>query len=224
MEVISILAVLLLSYTAGAIPFGLIIVKIANGKDVRMIESGRTGGTNVFRAAGWFAGVLTAFMDVIKGVATAWIVNWFMPGDLWLQVFAAVMAIIGHNYSIFLWERNEQGRLRLRGGAGGATALGGAIALWPQAWLIILPLSVLVYLFVGYASVTTISIAFFALLIFIYRAATEMSPWTYVIYGIAAQLIVLWALRPNLKRLFAGNERAVGLRAYMMKKLKNPSA
>jgi acyl phosphate:glycerol-3-phosphate acyltransferase len=224
MEVLPVLAVLLLSYIAGAIPFGLIIVKIANGKDVRTIESGRTGGTNVFRAAGWFAGVLTAFMDVIKGVATAWIVNWFMPGYYWLQVFAAVMAIIGHNYSIFLWERNEQGKLRLRGGAGGATALGGAIALWPQAWLIILPLSLLVYLFIGYASVTTISIAFFALLIFIYRAATEVSPWTYVVYGIAAELIVLWALRPNLKRLFAGNERAVGLRAYMLKKLKNPSA
>jgi acyl phosphate:glycerol-3-phosphate acyltransferase len=207
-----------------SIPFGLIIVKIANGKDVRNIESGRTGGTNVFRAAGWFAGVLTALMDVIKGVATAWIVMWFMPGDIWLQVLAAVMAIIGHNYSIFLLERNEKGRIRLRGGAGGATALGGAIALWPQAWLVILPLTVLVYLLIGYASVTTISIAFFAILVFAYRAITEMSPWNYVVYGVAAELIVLWALRPNLKRLFAGNERAVGLRAYLMKKIKNPSS
>jgi acyl phosphate:glycerol-3-phosphate acyltransferase len=224
MQILLALTVLLLSYLAGSIPFGLIIVKIANGKDVRSIESGRTGGTNVFRAAGWFAGVLTALMDVIKGIATAWIVMWFMPGDIWLQVLAAVMAIIGHNYSIFLLERNEKGRPRLRGGAGGATALGGAIALWPQAWLVILPLSVLVYLFIGYASITTISIAFFAIVVFVYRAITDMSPWTYVVYGIAAELIVLWALRPNLKRLFAGNERAVGLRAYLMKKLKNPSS
>jgi acyl phosphate:glycerol-3-phosphate acyltransferase len=224
MEILSVLTVLLLSYLAGAIPFGLIIVKIANGKDVRKIASGRTGGTNVFRAAGWFAGVLTAVMDVIKGVATAWIVTFFMPGDIWLQVLAAVMAIIGHNYSIFLLDRNEKGRICLRGGAGGATALGGAIALWPQAWLIILPLAVLVYLLIGYASVTTISIAFFAIVIFVYRAMADMSPWTYVVYGIAAELIVLWALRPNLKRLFAGNERAVGLRAYLMKKLKNPSS
>ncbi|MEN4042558.1 MAG: glycerol-3-phosphate acyltransferase [Anaerolineaceae bacterium] len=224
MAIFPVLAVLALSYLAGSIPFGLIIVKIANGKDVRAVESGRTGGTNVFRAAGWFAGVLTAFMDIIKGVATAWIVMWFMPGDIWLQVLAAIMAIVGHNYSIFLIERNERGRLRLRGGAGGATALGGAIALWPQAWLIILPLAVLVYLIIGYASITTISIAFFAIVIFAYRAITEMSPWIYVFYGIAAELIVLWALRPNLKRLFAGNERAVGIRAYLLKKIKNPSS
>jgi glycerol-3-phosphate acyltransferase PlsY len=46
----------------------------------------------------------------------------------------------------------------------------------------------------------------------------------YVFYGIAAELIVLWALRPNLKRLFAGNERAVGIRAYLLKKIKNPSS
>ncbi len=218
MEWISWLTVLFLSYLAGAIPFGLLIVKIANGKDVRRIESGRTGGTNVMRAAGWFAGVLTAMMDIVKGVATAWIVNWLMPGNLWLQVLAAVMAILGHNYSVFLLEKNEKGRICLRGGAGGATALGGAIALWPPAVLLIVPLGLLVWLFVGYASVTTMSVALFATLIFAYRAFQNLSPWIYVVYGVIAELILLWALRPNIRRLIAGNERVVGLRAYFIKK------
>ncbi len=218
MEWVPWLAVLLLSYLAGAIPFGLLIVKIATGKDVRKVASGRTGGTNAMRAAGWFAGVLTAVMDIVKGVATAWIVNWIMPGNLWLQVLAAVFAILGHNYSVFLLDKNEKGHLRLRGGAGGATALGGAIALWPPAVLLILPLGLLVWLFVGYASVTTMSVALFATLIFAIRASENLSPWIYVIYGVIAELILLWALRPNIKRLIAGNERVVGLRAYFIKR------
>ena len=60
------LVVLVLSYMIGSIPFGLIVVKIVIGKDVRSIESGRTGGTNVMRAAGVVSGVITGIMDVLK--------------------------------------------------------------------------------------------------------------------------------------------------------------
>lgn len=62
------LVVLVLSYILGSIPFGLIVVKIAIGKDVRSIESGRTGGTNVMRAAGVLSGVITAGLDVLKAL------------------------------------------------------------------------------------------------------------------------------------------------------------
>ena len=218
MEILRILSVLLLAYLVGSIPSGWIVVKIATGKDVLKVESGRTGGTNAMRAAGFFAGLVTAILDVLKGVSTGWIVSWLMPGDVWLQVLAAVLAIIGHNYSVFLLKLDENGRLHFRGGAGGATALGGAIALWPQAWMVILPLAVLVFLLVGYASVTTISIAASALLVFIYRAAVGTSPWVYVLYGALALAIVVIALRPNLERLKRGTERMVGLRAYLLKK------
>ena len=218
MEILRILSVLLLAYLVGSIPSGWIVVKIATGKDVLKVESGRTGGTNAMRAAGFFAGLVTALLDVLKGVSTGWIVSWLMPGDVWLQVLAAVLAILGHNYSVFLLKLDENGRLRFRGGAGGATALGGAIALWPQAWMVILPLAVLVFLLVGYASVTTISIAASALLVFIYRAAVGTSPWVYVLYGALALAIVVIALRPNLERLKRGTERMVGLRAYLLKK------
>ena len=218
MEILRILSVLLLAYLVGSIPSGWIVVKIATGKDVLKVESGRTGGTNAMRAAGFFAGLVTALLDVLKGVSTGWIVSWLMPGDVWLQVLAAVLAILGHNYSVFLLKLDDNGRLRFRGGAGGATALGGAIALWPQAWMVILPLAVLVFLLVGYASVTTISIAASALLVFIYRAAVGTSPWVYVLYGALALAIVVIALRPNLERLKRGTERMVGLRAYLLKK------
>ena len=213
-------AALLLSYLAGSIPFGWIIVKIATGKDVTQVESGRTGGTNAMRAAGLLAGLLTGFFDVMKGVSTAWIVSWLVPGFPWVRVAAGLMAVMGHNHSIFLVERDPvTNRIRLRGGAGGATVLGGAIALWPSTWYIVLPLSAAVFLFGGYASLTTISVAFFSIVIFGYRAWIGQSPWEYVMYGVISLLVVLWALRPNLKRLKEGTERRVGgLRALFIKK------
>ncbi|NPV78116.1 MAG: glycerol-3-phosphate acyltransferase [Anaerolineae bacterium] len=208
-----------LAYLAGSIPFGYFVVRIINGRDVRMVESGRTGGTNAFRAAGLLAGLITALLDVLKGVASGWLVGWLAPGNIWYQVIAAVLVVVGHNYSIFLTEQDPvSGRFRLRGGAGGAPALGGSIALWPQSGLVILPLAIFVFLFIGYASITTISITIISTVFFAYRALAGFSPWAYVVYGIIATLIVIWALRPNLDRLRQGKERVVGLRAYFMKK------
>lgn len=210
---------LLISYLIGSIPCGFLIVKIFNGKDIRKVESGRTGGTNAMRAAGFWAGLLTMAMDILKGVSSYWIVLWLAKPNPWVQIAAAILVIIGHNYSIFLIEKKADGKFHLRGGAGGMPCLGGAIALWPQIWIIILPLAILVFLLIGYASVTTMSIAFFATVVFIYRAITGMSPWIYVIYGILAEVILMWALRPNLKRLKEGTERLVGLRAYLLNKV-----
>ena len=211
------LLVLLLAYLLGSIPVGYLVVKIFNGRDVRQIESGRTGGTNAMRAAGLWAGAITATLDVLKGAATALVVNWLVPGQIWVQVIAALLAVLGHNYPIFLLRR-ENGRWIMRGGAGGATCLGGAIALWGPIWLFILPLAVLIYLFIGYASVTTMSVAFISMVIFAIRAAMGLSPWAYVFYGLFALVALVIALRPNIKAVIAGTERVVGLRAKWLKR------
>jgi glycerol-3-phosphate acyltransferase PlsY len=219
MEFLNIALALVLSYLAGSIPFGLVFVRIINGKDLRTVESGRTGTTNAIRAAGMGAGLLTICMDVLKGVATGWIASWLVPGNHWVQVFAALAAILGHNYSIFLIEKKENGGFRLRGGAGGAPTFGGAIALWPPIAFIILPLGALIYLLIGYASVTTMSVALITGILFYLRFIEGLGPWIYALYGFAALIIVMYALRPNLARLVAGTERAVGLRAYLKKKV-----
>jgi glycerol-3-phosphate acyltransferase PlsY len=64
MQMLTSIGVVIIGYILGSIPFGLLIVKIKTGKDVRTVESGRTGGTNVVRAAGFGAGLLTAILDV----------------------------------------------------------------------------------------------------------------------------------------------------------------
>jgi len=204
------IGVLLLAYIIGSIPFGWLIVKLKTGKDIRVIESGRTGGTNAMRAAGLGAGLLTAFMDILKGASAVWIAKAILPEAHLLHVLAPIASILGHNYSIFVPERNEQGRIvRLRGGAGGAPSVGGAFGLWGASIFIIVPLGALLFFTVGIASITTLSVAFSAIIIFAVRAWLGLGLWTDVLYGVLAEILLIWALRPNLKKLFSGQERII---------------
>lgn len=218
MSVLMTVAVLFASYLLGAIPFGLVIVRLKTGKDIRQVESGRTGGTNAGRAAGLGAGVLTAVLDFLKSTASVLLVRLLagyqlIPQSPWLEVLAPVLAVLGHNYSIFLLQRTESGRLKFGGGAGGAPTTGGAMGLWAPSILILLPVGLIVLFVVGYASLATISVAVAATLVFAYRAWIGADPWQYIFYGIFTGVLLVWALRPNLKRLVNGTERIVGLRA-----------
>ncbi len=211
MQIVLDLVAVVLAYVIGSIPFGLVIVKLKTGKDIREVESGRTGGTNALRAAGFWAGIGTALLDILKGAVAVWLARWISPQQDWLHVIAPLAAILGHNYSIFLAERDANGKFRLRGGAGGAPSVGGAWGLYPSSLLIILPLGVLVFFTIGIASVTTMAVALFAIIVFAVYAAQGILPWWYVLYGVGAELLLIWALRPNIKKLFAGQERVVGI-------------
>ncbi len=211
-----------IAYLIGSIPSGLLIVKIATGKDLRKIESGRTGGTNAMRAAGPLAGLVTALLDISKGAAAVWVGQSLFSSPDWIVAINGLLAILGHNYSAFLVTKNKAGKLRFRGGAGGATTLGVAIGLWVNSWLVILPIAVLVYILIGYASLTTISIALSTMGIFTVKAINGVTPWVYAILGAAAVATVVIALKPNIQRLKEGTERHVNLiaRIFNPKKFK----
>lgn len=217
MQIFVAVGILVISYLLGSIPTGLIIVRLATGKDIREVESGRTGGTNVMRAAGWLAGLTTAGVDGLKGAVAVWVAHWLTGGNVWIVALAPAAAILGHNYSIFLRERDENGKLRLRGGAGGATAIGGAFALWPPSLFIVATIGALIFWFIGYASVGTMSVPVTAFLLFLIRYLQGQGPWEYMLYGIVAEFLLIWALRPNIKRLLNGTERLVGYRARKKK-------
>ena len=203
------IGIVILAYIFGSIPFGLLIVKLKTGKDIREVESGRTGGTNAMRAAGFWAGFATALLDILKGAVGVWVAQWLTPDSQWVHVLSPIAAILGHNYSIFLAERDANGKFRLRGGAGGAPSVGGAMGLWPASILIILPLGMLTFFTIGIASITTMAVALFAIIVFAVRALLFDGQWIDVWYGIGAEILLVWALRPNLKKLMEGNERIV---------------
>ncbi len=221
MQILPSLGILLLGYILGAIPFGYILVKARTGRDIRDVYSGRTGGTNVMRAAGKRIGILTAVFDILKGFGAAQLALQLAPREPWLAVLVPLAAVLGHNYSIFLAKQDKKGLWQFGGGAGGATVGGGAVGLWLPSLYIMLPIGLAIYYFVGYASITTLSIGVMTTIIFAVRAYLGFSPWEYVAYGLASLAILAWALRPNIKRLLDGTERFHGYRARKQKPKKS---
>ena len=138
MTIIICVAVVVISYILGSIPFGLLIGKLSARTDIRQTGSGRTGATNVLRTAGKKAAALSLILDIVKGALAVliarWLFDWAQPmvGDVspsWMpgsaHALAALMVMAGHNWSVFL---------KFKGGRGVATFLGGLLALaWPAA-------------------------------------------------------------------------------------------
>lgn len=209
MQILIGIGTVIIGYILGSIPFGLLIVKAKTGKDIRQVESGRTGGTNAVRAAGFGAGLLTAILDILKGATSVWIARALVPDEHIFQVLAPIAAILGHNYSLFLISRDEDGKLRFRGGAGGAPTLGGAMGLWPWMFPIVFGFGAIVWFGLGIASVTTMAIGLIVTIVFVIRVSLGYQNGLDIWYGIIATFFLIWALRPNIKKLFAGQERVV---------------
>lgn len=219
MDIFPMMGWLALAYLIGSIPFGYIFIRMTTGQDIREFHSGRSGGTNVMRVTNVWVGLATGVLDTLKGASAVWIARALFPDATLIHVLSPIMTIIGHNYSILLVTRMEDGRLVYTGGAGGSTCLGGVVGLWFPGGVITTLIGILLWYFLGYASVTTLSFAFSAIVIFAVRASLGLSPWVYVLYGVMAQILLVWALRPNIQRLKEGTERLHGFRARKRKKV-----
>lgn len=195
------IATLLVAYLFGSFPTGYLVVRAFTGQDVRQLGSGRTGGTNVLRTAGWVAAVLTVLGDLLKGVAAVLVAH--ALGQTPLAVAAAsVAAILGHNYSIFL---------RFRGGAGTMTSIGIALFMSPVVGAAVIVLGVAMLLLRRYASLASITVAVAMPALFGAGTLWFGMPVLYCLGTAAITLVVIYQLRPNICRLLAGTERKVAL-------------
>jgi glycerol-3-phosphate acyltransferase PlsY len=208
---------LILAYLIGTIPSGFIYVKLKTGQDVRTIQSGRTGGTNSMRAAGVGIGIATMVTDFAKGAAAVFLAKALLPEHAWIHVLSGLLVIIGHNYNIFMSTKDENGKWKIGGGAGGSPALGATTALWLPSFLIAFPLAFIGLYFIGYASVATIISGSSALIIFIVTGLMGITPLSYIVYGAGALTLLLISLKENIKRLKNGTERMHGYRARKKK-------
>jgi acyl phosphate:glycerol-3-phosphate acyltransferase len=201
----------LIGYILGSIPFGFLYVKAKTGKDIRTIGSGRMGGTNSYRAGGVVIGILTALSDFLKGAVSIWAATWLFadkadPALLpWIVTTGGVMAVMGHNWSVFL---------KFKGGAGTGPNIGWATAVWWPIFPIGFVMMLGLFWLVGMASVASMAMALLIPLVFAIRYFMGLDPTpAYMVGGIITALAVAWALRPNFKRIAEGNERIVGPRA-----------
>ena len=116
----------ILGYLLGAVPTGVLICRVLRVSDVRQHGSGHTGGLNVTRVGGIWAGALTTAADVLLGVAAV-AGTMLVTDSIWPTVVAGAMAVVGHNWSVFI---------RFSGGIGLSTLGGTLIYLSPERTLV----------------------------------------------------------------------------------------
>ncbi|MDP8993517.1 MAG: glycerol-3-phosphate 1-O-acyltransferase PlsY [Pseudomonadota bacterium] len=186
----------LLGYLLGSIPFGILLTRLTGAGDLRSIGSGNIGATNVLRTGRKGLAALTLLLDAAKGAAAVLLARHLVPGDLELDPLAALGALLGHLYPVWL---------RFRGGKGVATFLGILLALsWQVAlgagmlWLIILLLT-------RYSSIAGMTMALGAPV-----AAALLDRFDLALLFLGFALIIVWKHRANLDRLMSGTEPRVG--------------
>src|SRR4030095_1777997 len=130
------------------------------------------------------AGLLTAILDILKGAVAVWEARALSPGNELVHVLAPVAAILGHNYSAFLIERDMNGKLKFHGGAGGAPALGGAMGLWWPMFPIVFTVGLIVWFTIGIASITTMVVGLVVTIVFAIRAWLGLQDPTDIWYGV----------------------------------------
>ena len=187
------LAALVLGYALGAIPFGLLLTRLAGAGDLRTVGSGNIGATNVLRTGRKGLAAATLLLDMAKGAAAVVVARWIGPD---YAVLGAAGAFFGHCYPVWLG---------FRGGKGVATYAGIALALaWPLGaiyagvWLAMLGITRI-------SSVGGIAAAIAAPV-----AAALWGEFEIAVLFIALTLVVLWKHRANLERLLAGTEPRIG--------------
>lgn len=108
------ICILIQAYLLGSLPAALWISQRFGGIDIRESGSGNPGATNVLRTLGWKTALPVFLIDAGKGVAAVWISMFLMDSGMG-PASAAVMAVIGHQYSVFS---------RFKGGRGVSTSVG----------------------------------------------------------------------------------------------------
>lgn len=189
-------------FLSGSIPFGFLI-GLSQGIDVRKHGSGNIGATNVFRVMGKKWGSLAFFLDfskgffpvlVVRSISSGWDASWVG----WLGIVAAMMCILGHNYTPWLG---------FKGGKGIATSAGVLMALVPwtlvvalATWIIVVKIS------------RTVSIASIAASISLPIATILFYPHHTVLLGfsVLAGMLGIWRHRSNIVRLYQGTEPKIG--------------
>jgi acyl phosphate:glycerol-3-phosphate acyltransferase len=203
------IAALLNAYLLGSIPFGFLIVKFKSGSDIRQVGSGGTGATNVSRKAGKGAGVVTLALDALKGTLAVLLARWLMgeSGTSWIVAGAAVLAVIGHCFPVWL---------KFKAGKGVATGLGVFLAIVPWSVLAAFVLFVLIVWRTRYVSLGSICAAAFVPVwtmlqhLFVAPVSDFMSVFAALC---VVSAIIIAKHHENIKRLLAGTENKFAAQA-----------
>lgn len=186
---------LLITYVWGSIPFGYLLTKRYLGKNILELGSGNVGSTNVKRVAGRKLSIITQLLDMLKGLLPVALFLMLNPGTSipYYIYLLAFMAIIGHDFSLFL---------KFKGGKGVNTTLGASVLIAPYSVFI----AVFVYFIVKwrfhYVSLGSIVIALTMPLIELIFVGTTPSFY----YLLGCSILILLTHFKNIIRIINGTE------------------
>ncbi|MBA2604467.1 MAG: glycerol-3-phosphate 1-O-acyltransferase PlsY [Acidobacteria bacterium] len=189
---------IVLGYLAGSLPFAYLLARRA-GIDVRRAGSGNVGAANVLRTTGPWRGVVVMSLDVAKGVLAVVLATVTNAGAT-LTALAAAAAIVGHIYPVWL---------RFHGGKGVAVAAGVFAVLMPLATALAATLFLVIVMATRYVSLGSIA----ATVALPPAAWLTGEPAAVVAAAAGTGLLILFRHRGNIRRLRAGTERRMGVRA-----------
>lgn len=206
--VVNLVAIVVIAYLLGSIPFGLIIGKLTRGVDVRKHGSGKTGATNVMRAAGTKLGILTLGLDVAKAVGAVMLAKAIMGGSVLVvgsvvlnwqiaQVVAGLAVVAGHNWPVFA---------KFKGGRGVTTYFGTLLAIFPPAGIFGAEVLAISALRSRHMSKGSIFGALASWCLMVPLTIAYNFPPVYLVYGLVAIALLVYQHRDNMKRLQQGTE------------------
>ena len=203
------IAVVIIAYLLGSIPFGLVISKLRGGIDLREHGSGKTGATNVMRTIGTKIGVLTLLLDGVKAGLAVHLAEVIIDNSILIvgsvplnwqvaQVMAGMAAVVGHNWPVFA---------RFKGGRGVAAYFGTLFIISPPVAIFGIEVLAMSALHSRHMSLGAILGALAAWCLLVPLTISYNSPPAYLVYGLAAIALLVYQHRDNVKRLQQGTER-----------------
>ncbi len=187
---------LLIAYLLGSLPFGYILTRLAHGTDIRDYGSGNIGATNVLRVYGWRSALPVFILDLAKGLVAVLLARAAAdaPG---IYLTAGFLAMFGHSFPFYL---------KFRGGKAVATSIGVLLALSGWVTLIVIACFLAIVYLTRYVSLG--SIISMLILPLIFWAFGFGQP--YILFGLAAAILVIVRHHENIRRLLKGTESKLG--------------
>lgn len=206
-----IILIVVVSYLLGSVPTAYLVGRFRH-VNIFEVGSGNMGATNVVRATGGIGwGILVWFFDSSKGILAMLIASKIMPENaVAAWVLAAIVAIIGHNWSLFATLLTGT----IRGGKGAAVAFGTLLLIIPLNFIaVLLVVAGLIIALTRYVSLGVLIMFGLAMAWLFLMIGQHVIPFEYLFYGLALTSLILIRFRENIQRILAGTERRFGERA-----------
>ena len=186
-------------YILGSIPFGLVLVYLVKGQDIRTIGSGNIGATNVLRSGHKELAFLTLILDALKGAIAFFIVCLWLPPES--AALAGFGAVVGHCFPVWL---------RFAGGKGVATGMAVITVVVPFTGFVMASTWLLVAAFTRVSSLSSL-VSFVAAGLFVSFGPLENSGMAQItVWGVG---LLSWGRhKQNIQRILSGNESKISFR------------